>query len=53
MADETSVHYETFSAEELADYVRRTEGNLGIAFTYNEPLVSFELIRDVAKLVKP
>ncbi len=53
MADEETSGYETLTAEELADYVRRTAGNLGIAFTYNEPLVSFELIRDVAKLVKP
>ncbi len=53
MADETSVHYETVSAEELSAVVLRTEGNLGIAFTYNEPLISWEYIRDVAKLVKP
>lgn len=28
------------------------EGNLGIAFTYNEPLVGFEYVRDTAKLAK-
>lgn len=28
----------------------RTEGNIGIAFTYNEPLVGYEFVRDTAKL---
>ena len=27
-----------------------TQGNIGIAFTYNEPLVGYEFVRDVAKL---
>ena len=27
------------------------EGNIGIAYTYNEPLVGFEFVRDTAKLV--
>lgn len=30
----------------------QSKGNIGIAFTYNEPLVSYEFIRDTAKLVK-
>jgi pyruvate formate lyase activating enzyme len=30
----------------------RSEGNIGVAYTYNEPLVSYEFIRDTAKLVK-
>ena len=34
---------------ELAEYYRR-KGNIGIAFTYNEPLVGYEYVRDTAKL---
>ena len=29
----------------------KSRGNIGVAFTYNEPLVSFEFVRDTAKLV--
>ena len=32
---------------------RKTEDSIGIAFTYNEPLIEWEYILDVAKLVKP
>lgn len=30
----------------------RAEGNIGVAFTYNEPLVGWEYVRDVGRLVK-
>ena len=44
---------ELATPEELADtavyYKRR--GNIGLAFTYNEPLVGWEFVRDSAKLV--
>lgn len=30
----------------------RPRGNIGIAFTYNEPLVGYEFVRDTARLVK-
>ena len=36
---------------ETAAYYRR-KGNVGVAFTYNEPLVGYEFIRDTAKLVR-
>lgn len=39
--------------QELADlsaYWRR-EGNIGVAFTYNEPLICWEYVRDAAKLI--
>ncbi|MBP3876671.1 MAG: AmmeMemoRadiSam system radical SAM enzyme [Lachnospiraceae bacterium] len=38
---------------ELADTaVRyRKNGNIGLAFTYNEPLVSYEFVRDTARLI--
>ena len=29
----------------------RDKGNVGVAFTYNEPLVGYEFVRDTAKLV--
>lgn len=40
------------SPEELVtEAVRaRARGNIGIAFTYNEPLVGFEFVRDTARL---
>ena len=34
---------------EAAEYCRN-RGNIGIAFTYNEPLVGYEYVRDTAKL---
>ncbi len=34
-------------AEEL-----RGRGNIGVAFTYNEPLISWEYVRDTAKLLR-
>lgn len=47
-----SVQAEPVSPEELvqaAEYYRG-RGNIGIAFTYNEPLVGYEYVRDTAKL---
>jgi pyruvate formate lyase activating enzyme len=43
---------EGLSPEELVRYALRTKayGNIGIAFTYNEPLVGWEFVRDTAKL---
>lgn len=42
------------SPEELAKKAEayRDCGNIGVAFTYNEPLVGWEYVRDTAKLVK-
>ncbi|MBO4899502.1 MAG: AmmeMemoRadiSam system radical SAM enzyme [Lachnospiraceae bacterium] len=39
--------------EELADIAEsyRGSGNIGVAFTYNEPLIGYEFVRDTAKLV--
>jgi pyruvate formate lyase activating enzyme len=36
-------------AQELA---ARPAGNLGVAFTYNEPLIGYEFVRDTAKLLQ-
>ncbi|MBR5642428.1 MAG: AmmeMemoRadiSam system radical SAM enzyme [Firmicutes bacterium] len=43
---------ETLSPEELADLAEqlKARGNIGIAFTYNEPLIGYEFVRDAAKL---
>jgi pyruvate formate lyase activating enzyme len=40
--------------EELAAIAAQTKnrGNIGVAFTYNEPLIGWEYIRDTAKLVR-
>ncbi|MBO6165426.1 MAG: AmmeMemoRadiSam system radical SAM enzyme [Eubacterium sp.] len=42
------------SPEELADLAEayKNRGNIGVAFTYNEPLIGYEFVRDTAKLVK-
>lgn len=39
--------------EDLADIALRYKdmGNIGVAFTYNEPLIGWEYVRDTAKLV--
>ncbi len=44
---------ESVSPEELVTIARRYEvkGNIGIAYTYNEPLIGYEFVRDCAKLV--
>lgn len=41
------------SPEELAATAKATvpKGNIGVAFTYNEPLTGYEYVRDTAKLV--
>ncbi|MBQ3902063.1 MAG: AmmeMemoRadiSam system radical SAM enzyme [Lachnospiraceae bacterium] len=44
----------SMSPEELVSAAERERpnGNIGIAFTYNEPSISFEFVRDTARLVK-
>lgn len=41
-----------FSPKDLVDAAQkeRPQGNIGIAYTYNEPLVGYEFVRDTAKL---
>ena len=41
------------SPERLAEIAEecKARGNIGLAFTYNEPLVGYEFVRDTAKLV--
>jgi len=49
LADSTDV----VTPQELADtaFYYKRRGNIGIAYTYNEPLVGYEFIRDTARLV--
>lgn len=44
---------EFIEPDELAAAAQRyrSRGNVGVAFTYNEPLVGYEYVRDTAKLV--
>ncbi len=43
-----------YSPEEIVQNAiqLRARGNIGIAFTYNEPLIGYEFVRDTAKLSK-
>ncbi|MCR4841704.1 MAG: AmmeMemoRadiSam system radical SAM enzyme [Eubacterium sp.] len=44
---------ESFTPEELAQLAvdaHRARGNIGLAFTYNEPLVGYEFVRDTSRL---
>lgn len=47
-----SVPTERVEPEKLAELAEgcRNRGNIGIAFTYNEPLVGYEYVRDTARL---
>ena len=49
-----SVPTKVMSPERLAELAAayRSRGNIGLAFTYNEPLVCWEFVRDTAKLVQ-
>ena len=52
-AFEFSSRSELITPEELAEIALSAagRGNIGLAFTYNEPLVGYEFVRDTAKLV--
>ena len=53
-ACENSEAWETISSEELLQIALdlQKRGNIGIAFTYNEPLIGYEFVRDTAKLFR-
>lgn len=52
-ADEYSVRWKYVSPQELAGMASelRPHGNIGVAYTYNEPMIGYEYILDTAKLV--
>lgn len=45
---------EYYEPEEIVKIAQefRPRGNIGLAFTYNEPLIGYEFVRDTAKLAK-
>ncbi|MCR5310652.1 MAG: AmmeMemoRadiSam system radical SAM enzyme [Lachnospiraceae bacterium] len=49
---EDGAYTKTFMPEELVEIAKEQKpfGNIGIAFTYNEPLIGYEFVRDTAKL---
>ena len=53
-ADGESIRWEAVLPEELASLAAayRSQGNIGLAFTYNEPLVGYEFVLDCAKLIQ-
>lgn len=57
MTDGKNFDAEHISPRQLADMAlmwkeQKKTGNIGIAYTYNEPLVGWEFVRDTAKLVR-
>lgn len=57
MTDGTGLDAEQISPGELADLAliwkeQKRAGNIGVAYTYNEPLVGWEFVRDTAQLVR-
>ena len=53
MASEGELHTVQFSPEQLAGRAAELvpQGNIGVAYTYNEPLVGYEYVRDCAALI--
>ena len=41
-----------YDPQEIVELAMDVEKNTGIAFTYNEPVISFEFVRDTARLAK-
>lgn len=54
MARAEYVEWKTILPEELVSRAEalREQGNIGLAFTYNEPLIGYEYVLDCAKLAK-
>ena len=57
MTDGKSFDVEVVSPGQLADLAliwkeQKKAGNIGVAYTYNEPLVGWEFVRDTARLVR-
>lgn len=54
MAGEEDIRTVFVSPKELAGKAERlkSQGNMGVAYTYNEPLVGWEYVRDAARLVR-
>lgn len=56
MSDNSRVYpdYEYIPAEELVAIAKKyvSHGNIGVAFTYNEPLICYEYVLDTSRLLK-
>ena len=54
MAAEGEIYTVKLSPEQLASKAEELvpHGNIGVAYTYNEPLVSYEFVRDCATLIR-
>lgn len=54
MAGGKEIEFQKVTCEELVAKALqfKGKGNIGIAYTYNEPLIGYEFIRDCAKLVR-
>ena len=54
MASAESAQTRLVKPDELAEVAisLKEKGNIGVAFTYNEPLVGYEYVKDAAKTVK-
>ena len=54
MASEGELPTAWFLPEQLADRAAELvpQGNIGVAYTYNEPLVGYEYVRDLAALIR-
>lgn len=44
--------YKTFEAHEIISRVQNTENNIGLAYTYNEPIIFYEFMYDIASEIK-
>lgn len=53
MHGEGSVDYQYYEPEMLVEKAQELtlQGNIGLAFTYNEPMVGYEFVRDTARLI--
>ena len=53
-ANSASIEWEAISPDALVTLAEgyRPQGNIGLAFTYNEPLIGYEYVLDCAKLAK-
>ena len=54
MADKNTQTTKNVSPHELVHYAieSKSDGNIGIAYTYNEPLVGYEFVLNCSKLIK-
>lgn len=48
----TPVLIKNLSPSELADVAAKSEKNIGLAFTYNEPSINYEYVMEASRLIK-